>query len=368
MDRDSWMARIVRATRAALAVWVCLFATVARAQPAEAQRPLRIGTKPLAPFVATGSGAPTGFSVRLWERVAAELGRRYEWVVYPTVGELLQAVEKGDVDLAIAGISITADREQRVDFSQPMFAAGLQILVPTSRSGGIGALVAAFASPELAGVLVVGAAAFLTIAHLIWFAERRANPGISPAYPRGIGDGLWWAIVTITTVGYGDIAPRTALGRIAAGLWMISGLFLVAGFVGTVSSTMTYDRMHAAIKGPDDLPGKRVLTVRDSTAAQWCAARGLAATEVATIDAAWPLLDAGAADAVVYDAPVLLHHALHAGSGRLTVTGPVFKREDYGMAFPARSPLREPVDCALLRVREHGDYQRLYAEFFGPMD
>ncbi len=51
-------------------------------------------------------------------------------------------------------------------------------------------------------------------------------------------DGIWWALVTVTTVGFGDIAPKTPEGRIVAGVLMVCGMFTLALFAGIVSSTI----------------------------------------------------------------------------------------------------------------------------------
>lgn len=48
-------------------------------------------------------------------------------------------------------------------------------------------------------------------------------------------DSIWWALTTTTTVGYGDISPQTAIGRIAAIILMILGI----GFIGMLTSSIT---------------------------------------------------------------------------------------------------------------------------------
>jgi voltage-gated potassium channel len=51
----------------------------------------------------------------------------------------------------------------------------------------------------------------------------------------GVGDGIWWAIVTASTVGYGDIFPQTLWGRVIAVVIMLAGI----GMVSTVAASIT---------------------------------------------------------------------------------------------------------------------------------
>lgn len=67
----------------------------------------------------------------------------------------------------------------------------------------------------------------------MFLVEREANENV-----RHLGDGLWWALVTVTTVGFGDIAPETTLGRIIAGILMVIGMFTLALFAGIVGTTL----------------------------------------------------------------------------------------------------------------------------------
>ena len=67
----------------------------------------------------------------------------------------------------------------------------------------------------------------------LYFAEVGHNAHITK-----VTDGFWWALVTITTVGYGDISPETNAGRWIASSIMVSGMFTLALFAGVVSTTL----------------------------------------------------------------------------------------------------------------------------------
>jgi voltage-gated potassium channel len=53
---------------------------------------------------------------------------------------------------------------------------------------------------------------------------------------KNIGDCLWWAIVTFTTVGYGDLAPITSAGRVAAVLLMLGGVALIGSLAASLGT------------------------------------------------------------------------------------------------------------------------------------
>ena len=69
----------------------------------------------------------------------------------------------------------------------------------------------------------------------LFLVERLSNPEIN-----SVGDGLWWALVTITTVGFGDITPVTTLGRFIGGAMMVGGLFTLALFAGIIGHSLLH--------------------------------------------------------------------------------------------------------------------------------
>jgi voltage-gated potassium channel len=84
----------------------------------------------------------------------------------------------------------------------------------------------AFGISAFGGTVVLGALAF-------YLAERGTNPSIDR-----VPDALWWSIVTITSVGYGDLTPITTGGRLIAAVLMVAGMVILALFAGIVGSSL----------------------------------------------------------------------------------------------------------------------------------
>ena len=331
-------------------------------------RTLRVVTKPLEPFVIEQNGQLIGFSVDLWNQIAERLNLKYEWVEVANVTEQLTAVQTGTADVAIAGISMTAEREQRVDFSHPYFNSGLQILISTKNESMLSStrrFLATFA-PALLTYLGIAMLIALALAHLVWLVERRTNPDFQGGYLSGIFEAIWWLLSIVANGEYGDRATRSPLKRLLTiALWLI-GVILIAQFTASITSALTVQQLGSAISGPDELPGKRVATLPGTTAAQYLTDHHIPFTEVRTIDDAYQLLNRGSVQAVVYDAPVLLYYSVTRGKGSTQVVGPIFKEETYGIALPTGSPLRKTINEALLTLHQDGTYDDIYSKWFRP--
>ena len=361
------MANIYRLLAAcALLLGLAAAAPAQNAAPAPGQR-LKVGTRVIAPFVTKdASGALEGFSVDLWRAIAREMNVSFDFVVASTVPELLDTVRAGGADLAIAAISITADREKNFDFSQPMFDAGLQIMTSAEKSGsgGLDGFLTMLKSPALLEILGILIALILIPVPLVWWIERRNENSIAYGKTKvgGFFNSMWWSASTIGAQAPG--MPAHPMGKVLAVVWMFVGVIFISYFTATVTASMTVKQLESSISGPQDLAGKRVATTAGSTGAAFLRQLNIDAMEVAQIDQAFAALLDGQVAAIVGDAPVLLYYASHGGKGKVQMAGAVFRPENYGILFPAGSPLRKTVSEALLRTKESGEYRSLHRKWF----
>lgn len=338
----------------------------AAGSPPRLDRPLRVGTKEAPPFALRDpkGGAWRGLSIDLWERVADRLGVRYELVESDLPG-LLAGVREGRLDVGVAALTVTAAREEVMDFSHPFHSSGLAIGVGSQHTAGTWALVRRVLSPNLAKVLGLLALLLFAAGFLVWMVERRRNPDFAGRPAAGLGSGFWWAAVTMTTVGYGDKAPKTAAGRAIAIVWMFASVITISGFTAAIASSLTLAGLALPVEGPDDLDEVSVATVDRSTSQQYLEARRIDARAFPDVASALAAVAAGDPVAVVYDRPILLDLVPRRFPEEIELLPVDFERQDYAFALPPGSPWREAINRALLEEVVDPSWQRTVESYLG---
>ena len=98
------------------------------------------------------------------------------------------------------------------------------------------------------GVFLIVVLLLVYCAGVVFYGlEHEQNDSISSVY-----DALWWAIVTLTTLGYGDITPVTVIGKIIASVMIILGVMIVAIPAGLLASELVDQRNKARLNKPRD--------------------------------------------------------------------------------------------------------------------
>lgn len=360
------MATRLRQSVVALALLcACALAAAQTVPAAGPSRTLIVGVKAAPPFVMDAGDHYSGLAIELWEETAADHHWKYVYKPYDLEG-LLDAVAKGQVDVGLGAITATAGRERRMDFAHPVTSSGLGVAVRGDQNAGWLAVARALVSPAFLKVIGVLALLLLIVGFLVWLAERRDNPEqFGGSRARGIFSGFWWAMVTMTTVGYGDVAPRSVRGRALGLVWMLTALLVVSFFTASITSALTVGQLSNRIRSADDLGSVRVASVPGSTSAAWLQRQRIEYGHDASLDDALRNLAAGRVDAVVYDAPLLRWDIRQRYRNKLAVLPFTLERQDYAFALPNHSPLREAIDTSLLQRINAPDWNERLAKYFG---
>jgi polar amino acid transport system substrate-binding protein len=360
----------------AVALFGATIAASAYAQPASssaASAPdateLRVAAIIAPPGVMEQNGTLTGFSVDLWNAIAARLKLKTSYQIVPDIGALEEALRSKNADLTVA-VFITSARDEVFDFSIPTLQAGLQIMV---RDTGEKAQTANPLSDLLrllfsrTTVLWLGMALLIVLipAHLVWFLDRRQEDSMlsNRNYFPGIFEVIYWGLSSLTS--QAQTMPRQWVARALSIFWMFTSVVFVALYTAQLTTTLTVEQIRGAIEGPGDLPGKQVATIAGSTAADYLRAQNAQVQEFATTDQMFKALLDKKVDAVVTVAPMLLYYAAHEGKGLVKTVGPEFNTAPAAIMVQLDSPLRRKINVALIALRENGTYQQIYDKWFG---
>jgi polar amino acid transport system substrate-binding protein len=316
------------------------------------------------PFVTKFGDSYTGFEIELWGKVAKELDISFSYEL-TDFKELIPRLASQKADIALGGITMTEDRERTIDFTHSIFNSGLHILVSNKVRTSLSKAIRSLFSREVRNILLLLIVFVLISAHVIWFVEQAGTGSLAEPYWPGIFNAMWWALVTVSTIGYGDYTPVTVAGRLFGMFFILSGLAIFGLYIGQISSSLTLKRLRSTISTPEDLAGKKVATVEHTVAVSTLQKLGAQVVAVPTIDDAYHILEHEMVDAVVFDAPILLNYAYGLGKGKVTIVGGLFDQQNYGFALPRGSELRKSINQAILKLHDNGEYQVLYEKWFG---
>ena len=370
----------MRCYRACALIWLAALTplSIASAAGRDPVRTLHVAAYDAAPYAARdANGLFWGASVDLWRRVAEDRHWNYDLTLVNSMEDVIDGVAAGRFDVAIGAITITPERLAHVEFSYPSHRSG--VAVAMARRSGFAAILARYgAVASHLGVLIALMLALLfATGVLIWLLERGAQaqekapehvPEKTQASETLIGtvfDGLYWAVVTMTTVGYGDKAPRTHSGRAVAVAWMLGSLVLISLLSTSLVAQLTVDRIEDARPVTVDyLTDVRLAAARGSSGAEFLTGSGLTFQPYPSLDAALAAVATHRADAVVNSIGALDWAVAREYRVAIEVRAGMLAPALMAFAVPPGSPLLAPLNGSLVRATSSADWSAREASYF----
>ena len=327
-----------------------------------AQKPIIVGVKEAPPFAFKDSnGEWVGISVDLWKEIKEEQKDKYV-LQEMALDRMLIGIERGEIETGIGAISIIEEREKKLDFSIPYFETGLALAVRIEFEDNVsnyfntlGKVITSLL-PWVLLLLVVGV--------LIWFLEKKINEDqFHKHLGEGIGAGIWWACVTMTTVGYGDKTPKSFLGRIIAVGWMFSGIILISSLTATITTSMTIDRLYDQIENLDDLKKRKAGVIESTSAVDLLQSKGISHSTFPTLNDGLKELSNGKINVLIHDEPIMKHVIAQNYSGIFQVLDIDLDKQLY--AFPAQdnSAMLESINLGLIKAIHSGKVDSLIQRY-----
>jgi polar amino acid transport system substrate-binding protein len=329
-------------------------------------RELVVGTKEAPPFaIKDDQGHWSGISIDLWRHVADRLKLPYRFVDAVSVNSLLENLQAGEFDVAVAAITVTPAREQSVDFTMPYFNTGTGVAVQTERITSWGPVIRSIVSLSfLRAAMTLLSLAFVAGA-LIWLFEHGANESFGGGTARGLSSGVWWSTNTMTQRASGGAVPATLPGRIVAIVWMVVSVIAIAVFTAGITSALTTKRLHGAVNSFADLSVVRVGVIRGTSTEDALSRMHIRYRTVVTPKDGLEALQDGTIDALAYDRPILAWMIRQDGSASVELTDVIFEPQSYAIALRNDSAQRKQLNIALLEVQQSDWWKDVLFRYLG---
>ncbi|XP_071765720.1 glutamate receptor ionotropic, kainate 5 isoform X4 [Centroberyx gerrardi] len=288
------------------------------------------------------------------------------------VGELINR----KADLAVAGFTITSEREKVIDFSKPFMTLGISILyrVQLGRKPGY----FSFLDPFSPAVWLFMLLAYLAVSCVLFLAARLSpyewyNPHPCLRERRDmlenqytLGNSLWFPVGGFMQQG-SEIMPRALSTRCVSGVWWAFTLIIISSYTANLAAFLTVQRMEVPIESPDDLA--------DQTNIEYGTIHGGSTmtffmnSRYQTYQRMWNYMhskqpsvfvkstEEGIARVLNSKYAFLMESTMneyHRGLNcNLTKIGGLLDTKGYGIGMPLGSPFRDEITLAILQLQEN---------------
>ncbi|XP_014487057.1 PREDICTED: glutamate receptor 1 isoform X2 [Dinoponera quadriceps] len=320
------------------------------------------------------------------------------------VGELIRK----EADIAIAPITITSERERVIDFSKPFMSLGISIMIkkPIKQKPGV----FSFLNPLSKEIWVCVIFAYIAVSIVLFIVSRfspyewrvltisgstdsaisgRNEPGLQhPHTPQGsphmptssmandfsIVNSLWFALAAFMQQGC-DISPRSISGRIAGSVWWFFTLILISSYTANLAAFLTIERMVTPINSPEDLASQT--EVQYGTVAHGSTWDFFRKSQISLYSKMWEFMNSRKQVFVKSYEEGIRKVRMSKGKYALLIESPtneyINEREPcdtmkvgrnldakgFGVATPLGSPLKDPINLAVLSLKENGELAKL---------
>lgn len=326
---------------------------------------LRIGVYPAPPYIIHDQGQVSGVCIDLWNLIRDTLHFEHKIILYQSRDSLFQDLRDGKLDLSIGPFTATTDRLTHFRLSIPYYISNMGIITTASNNRPFLTVVNHLFSWTVIRWFILVLVIVTIFAFFLWLAERKGNALQFHPGPQGVLDGIWWAFVTMSTVGYGDKIPKTSIGKILAITWMFFAISLFFLASGVISSELTISKLQSNIQNAGDLRTVRVGAIYNSGYAETLLRHGIKPVLFESPEVAIEAVENKSIDAFVYDLSFLNYILERDQKMKKLVLIPSTMNLQYlsFLTHKKNAELMDKINPALLRVIDGNSWEELLLRY-----
>ena len=198
-------------------------------------------------------------------------------------------------------------------------------------------------------MLLLLVAAAILMGFVVWLIERRHTEHFGGGVKQGLGSSLMWS-ARILTQAMPEKGPTTLPGRVIAVIWLAVAVTSIAVFTASLTTYFTTRQLEGYVRGVQDLHSVRVGTVAGTSAVDYLRDQRITFRAFPNAEAGLRAVKDGNTDAFVYDKPLMSWLVQGHYGDSLQVLDAAFDQQNYAIVVSVGSPLRVPLERAMLRI------------------
>lgn len=347
--------------------------SVTAAQPVspsliDTNKVLKVGITERIPYSTKNElGEWHGIGPDLWEEVAKKIGIKFEYVEC-LQSEMHDKLKNHEIDMILV-TGQSADFLKTEVFTQPyVYSYGSAVIGHLSVLSSIENIINHLVQ---SGMFLIVLGMFLTMfvisLVLVYFEGRHGQGHFEGSWLKRFASALWFTAVTMTSVGYGDSAKLSFVGRTITFLWMMMGILFIALFTGSVVSSLTTAELNSSLVRLEDLSHYRCGVFAGSKMDKVLMAKGIPARKYPTLMEGFGALQRGQISAFAVDAISANTIVINEYPGQFKICVMPTIQLLYSFAFRKDDPLFDPVNDEVIRSTLSPDWRSRMEHWSGPI-
>ncbi|KAK3594265.1 hypothetical protein CHS0354_023655 [Potamilus streckersoni] len=309
-------------------------------------------------------------------------GRYGEMLTNATWNGMVGELTRNEVDMAIAPISISSQRERVVDFTKPYMSLGISIMI--KKTAVKETSVFSFMDPLSYEIWMCILFAYIGVSVVLFLVSRfsptewHVEDGASITNDFTIANSLWYSLGAFMQQGC-DISPRSVSGRIVGSVWWFFTLIIISSYTANLAAFLTVERMLTPIESAEDLA--KQTEIQYGTVESGSTKNFFKQSKVALYERMWAYMQSASPSVFVTtneDGVKQVRKGNYAFLIESTTNDYINMRKPcdtmkvganldskgYGIATPIGSDLRDQLTLAVLQLRESGTLENMKKEWW----
>jgi polar amino acid transport system substrate-binding protein len=305
----------------------------------------------------SADGEWTGINADIWKAITHTLKVDYEFREM-TFEQLIEALEKKQIDIAVEGFFILAERMNRMDYSFPLGSTRLAVAtLPEKIQHPWWTAVKIFFSWSTFKILLWLCLVLIVLGTIFWLIERNSNPDhFGGDRIKGIGSGIYWVGSTLASGVCFGIALKSLPARILGLIWMLACAVALSALIASLTSALSESRSSVEMVSDETLRSMHLAGIKGSGELITLKNLGGKFTPYGEEEDAVRAVLKGDVEGFLYDEITLHYYNDNQFKNKISVYPTSTKRYSFAFGLPRQSPLRDKVNYALTSLMEKPEW------------